>query len=269
MNKGIINDLIKNFEIKILERHLIYAFLTRNDIQYERSPVLSELFSDFSAIPEVWLTVSTLELKNLKDLEHTLELLTPNTDRKLNGAFFTPTHVVEFIINEVAPKEKDRCLDPSSGCGAFLIGLIDYFKNTFNKHVKNIVRENIYGSDILDYNISRTKTIISIYELMSGEIIEERDFNLFFQDSLREQWDTKFDVIVGNPPYVKYQDLSDNNRRFLTSQWETINSGAFNLYFVFFELGFKLLNDEGRLGYITPNNYFTSLSAQSLRSFFY
>ena len=40
------------------------------------------------------------------------------------------------------------------------------------------------------------------------------------------------------------------------------------MYFAFFELGLKLLSKNGRLGYITPNNYFTSLSGEPLRTFF-
>ena len=88
------------------------------------------------------------------------------------------------------------------------------------------------------------------------------------QDSLRGDWNKKFDVIVGNPPYVKYQDLSDANRAYLLKEWTTIQSGTFNLYFAFFELGYQLLDNNGRLGYITPNNYFTSLAGKNLRAFF-
>ena len=69
--------------------------------------------------------------------------------------------------------------------------------------------------------------------------------------------------------YVKFQDLSECNRKFLLKYWNTTKNGAFNLYFVFFELGYKLLSNNGTLGYITPNNYFTSLAGEALRSFFH
>ena len=42
----------------------------------------------------------------------------------------------------------------------------------------------------------------------------------------------------------------------------------FQPLFCFFELGYQLLKENGRLGYITPNNYFTSLAAKTLRGFF-
>ncbi|MFV0531273.1 MAG: N-6 DNA methylase [Flavobacteriales bacterium] len=61
------------------------------------------------------------------------------------------------IIKEVAPKNNDKCLDPSCGCGAFLISLVEYYQKTFNKSIKATIKENIYGSDILDYNVKRSK----------------------------------------------------------------------------------------------------------------
>jgi adenine-specific DNA-methyltransferase len=85
---------------------------------------------------------------------------------------------------------------------------------------------------------------------------------------LQTDWQMQFDNIVGNPPYVKFQDLSDENRISLAKNWQTVQNGTFNLYFAFFELGYKLLKPNGTLGFISPNNYFTSLSGESLRRYF-
>jgi methylase of polypeptide subunit release factors len=194
-------------------------------------------------------------------------MLIPNNDRKLNGAFFTPTYIVDSIIYEIRPKENDRNIDPSSGCGAFLIGLAEYYHKYYEKPVKQTVKENIFGADILPYNIERAKRLLSIYALQYDEILEESDFNLYQRDSLRYQWTEKYDNVVGNPPYVKFQDLSDENREYLVRHWKTIEKGTFNLYFAFFELGYDLLKENGQLGYITPNNYFTSLAGETLRTF--
>jgi methylase of polypeptide subunit release factors len=195
-------------------------------------------------------------------------LLIPLEDRKLNGAFFTPSYIIDFIINEIKPEVHHLTLDLSCGCGAFLVGLVSYYKANFDKTIKSVVQQNIYGSDILAYNIHRTKLILAIYALEHGEILEECDFNLYHQDSLKARWTQQFDVIVGNPPYVKFQDLSIENRDFLSKQWASVEGGTFNLYFAFFELGYNLLKPTGQLGYITPNNYFTSLSGESIRRFF-
>ena len=268
VKKLILNNLIANHDIESLERHLIFQYLTNKKLDYSQSPILDNYFKEFEQNAKLFLDVSSLEIGTIKDLENHLELIIPISDRKLNGAFFTPDYIIDFIISEVKPQPNEKNLDPSCGCGAFLIGLTDYYRKEFSKSVKSIVRENIYGSDILEYNIHRTKLLLTIYALQNSEILENDDFNLYNQDSLKADWKLKFDTVVGNPPYVKFQDLSNESREFLVNNWTTVEGGTFNLYFAFFELGYKLLKPTGRLGYITPNNYFTSIAGESMRRFF-
>ena len=268
MNKGIINQLLKKHKVKVIEQHLIYTFLKNKSINFVDSSMIVDLFKDFTLNAELSMLVSSLGISDLKQLENYLELIIPKHDRKVNGAFFTPTYIVDYIINQVTPTKTDKCLDPSCGSGAFLIGLVSYFKNKHKKSIKQCIQQNIYGSDILDYNVRRAKILLSIYGLLNDEIIEDSDFNIYHQDSLKAEWTDKYEVVVGNPPYVKYQDMSDGNRTYLIENWQTIKNGTFNLYFAFFELGYNLLSANGRLGYITPNNYFTSLAGLSLRQFF-
>ena len=268
MKKSILNELINTHDLKDLERHLVFSYLINNKLDFTKSPILNEYFKSFEQNTKLYFDTSSLEISTIKELENHLELIIPQGDRKLNGAFFTPNYIIDFIINEVKPQENHKNLDPSCGCGAFLIGLVDYYKRTFNKPIKNIIKENIFGSDILEYNIHRTKLILTVYALQNGELLSDIDFNLYHQDSLQAKWNDSFDNIVGNPPYVKFQDLTEENRIYLSKNWTTTEGGTYNLYFAFFELGYNLLNPTGKLGYITPNNFFTSLAGESLRKYF-
>ena len=248
IKKGILSQLIQNHDLTSLERHLVYSYLTNNKLSFDKSPILTSYFKDFEQNPQLYFDTSSLNISSIKELENYLELIIPVGDRKFNGAFFTPDYIIDFIINEIQPKENDTNLDPSCGCGAFLVGLTDYYKRTFNKPIKKIIKENIFGSDILEYNIHRAKLILTIYALQNGEQLKDTDFNLYHQDSLRTSWKMSFDNIVGNPPYVKFQDLTDDNRNYLAKHWTTVEGGTFNLYFAFFELGHKLLKPTGKLG---------------------
>jgi adenine-specific DNA-methyltransferase len=268
IKKGILNQLIQTHDLTSLEKHLIYSYLTNNKLSFDKNPILTSYFKDFEQNPQLYFDTSSLIISSIKELENYLELIIPVGDRKFNGAFFTPDYIIDFIINEIQPKENETNLDPSCGCGAFLVGLTDYYKRTFNKPIKKIIKENIFGSDILEYNIHRSKLILTIYALQNGEQLKDSDFNLYHQDSLRTNWKMSFDNIVGNPPYVKFQDLTDDNRNYLSKHWTTVEGGTFNLYFAFFELGYKLIKPTGKLGYITPNNYFTSLAGEALRKYF-
>lgn len=268
VKKGLLNQLVQTHDLTSLEQHLIFSYLTNNKLNFDTNPILKSYFKDFEQNSQLYFDTSSLNISNIKELENYLELIIPIGDRKFNGAFFTPDFIIDFIINQIQPKENETNLDPSCGCGAFLVSLTDYYKRTFNKPIKRIIKENIFGSDILQYNIHRAKLILTIYGLQNGEQLKDSDFNLYHQDSLRTNWKMSFDNIVGNPPYVKFQDLTDENRNHLAKHFTTVEGGTFNLYFAFFELGYKLLKPTGKLGYITPNNYFTSLAGEALRKYF-
>jgi hypothetical protein len=276
VNRILLAELLTQSRLVDIEKHLVFSFLRQMGVPYSQSPILKSYLRGFKAKAKLLLKIDNLAMQNLKELEYLLELLIPPKDRELNGAYFTPMYIVEYIINEMKPAPNHFNLDPSCGCGSFIVGLAEYYRRVYSKPIRASVRENIFGADILDYNIRRTKLMLSILALQYGETLSNEDFNLAVQDSLRANWNEafsrnpigKFDNIVGNPPYVKFQDLSELNRCFLSEQWTAIRSGTFNLYFAFFEQGYNLLKDDAKLGYITPNNYFTSLSGESLREFF-
>lgn len=262
------NTSILDIDAFLIEQSLIYRFLTENNIAYKQNRFLSTYFEKFNAASCTDDSISNAKKTTFDDLFFELEQLIPNNDRKLNGAFFTPSYIVDYIVESVHPSKSAKVADISCGIGIFLLGLIRYFQKHHNTTIKECVKKNIYGVDILDYNVRRCKLLIIIYGLLNNENIEEDDINVICDDSLNRKWEIEFDGVVGNPPYVKFQDLDDITRNTLLEKWETTKYGTFNLYFAFFELGYKLLKGNGKLGYITPNNYFTSLSGEVLRQYF-
>jgi adenine-specific DNA-methyltransferase len=267
--KNIVQKLLKTNDHAQIEKHLVHFFLESNGLSSSGSGLLSKYLKGFKLNASLTSQISTLGISSIKELENCMELIIPAPDRKLNGAFFTPDYIIDFIIKEIKPQKKDSNFDPSCGCGAFLVGIAEYYKKSFNQSIRKTVKENIFGSDILEYNIRRTKLILAIYALQDGEILETDDFNLWHKDSLKTRWKRKFDNIIGNPPYVKFQDLSSESRKSLPMRWNTTGTGNFNLYFAFFELGHQLLRSAGKLAFITPNHYFSSIAGESLRSYFH
>ena len=78
------------------------------------------------------------------------------------------------------------------------------------------------------------------------EVINPFDF-----DELR------FDVIVGNPPYMKSEDMKNITPLELPLYKEYYDSAykQFDKYFLFLERGMELLTDNGILGYIVPSKF--------------
>lgn len=268
MDNITLNTIIKKFDIESIEKHIIYLYLLANNIDYKSNKFLTSYFNGFIVSEEIQTDIQKLNHFTLEELAVDMELLIPNNDRVVNGAFFTPSNIVDYIIETIAPKKNAKVADISCGSGAFLLGIVRYFKNKYHKKISSIIKDNLYGVDILQYNVQRSKLLLTLIALQDRENIDENLINVVCADSLKKKWDLSFDAIVGNPPYVKFQDLTDETREYLSHNWSTTTFGTYNLYFAFFELGYKLLNQNGKLGYITPNNYFTSLSGECLRTFF-
>ena len=84
---------------------------------------MTKYFEGFDENIKLFIDSSILNINTIKELENCLELIIPIQDRKVNGAFFTPEFIIDFIIKEISPLEADKNLDPSCGSGAFLVGL--------------------------------------------------------------------------------------------------------------------------------------------------
>ena len=97
----------------------------------------------------------------------------------------------------------------------------------------------------------------------------ELEFPIAFyeQDGSRKS-DDGFDAVIGNPPYIKIQNLRQTASEFAdyaTREYE-VASGRFDIYALFVERGVSLTNDR-KLSYILPNKFFESGAGQSLRQF--
>ena len=99
MNKAIVNEFIKNQDTTSLEKHFIYAYLNSKKLDFSKSIILTEYFNGFIKLPKLYFEILTLDISSIKELENYLELIIPNSDRKLNGAFFTPNYIVDFIFS--------------------------------------------------------------------------------------------------------------------------------------------------------------------------
>ena len=74
-----------------------------------------------------------------------------------------------------------------------------------------------------------------------------------------------FDVVIGNPPYVRQEQIK-HLKEALKAQFECF-TGTADLYVFFYERGLKLLRSHGVLTYISSNKYFRAAYGQKLRHF--
>jgi len=77
-----------------------------------------------------------------------------------------------------------------------------------------------------------------------------------------------FDVVIGNPPYMRIQGIQKNNPKLAQYYKETFESatGRFDLYVLFTEKGLSFLKQAGILNYIMPHKWINSSFGQGLRN---
>ena len=78
--------------------------------------------------------------------------------------------------------------------------------------------------------------------------------------------DAGFDVVVGNPPYVRSQLLKSNDKVYFSKTYISA-SNQYDLYVLFIEKAIKILKQNGFLGFINPNKFLISDYGLKLREF--
>ncbi|WP_316248128.1 Eco57I restriction-modification methylase domain-containing protein, partial [Elizabethkingia miricola] len=171
------------------------------------------------------------------------------------------------ILNEVT------IADISCGCSGFLYTTAKELRRRTRNTYQHIFQNQIFGLDIQEYSVIRSRLLLSLLALSEGEDVEEFHFNLHQGDALLFNWDEfypgfdGFQIIVGNPPYVSARNL-DKNAKENVKLWEVCSTGNPDLYIPFFQIGYENLAPNGVLGFITMNTFFKSLNGRALRSYF-
>lgn len=195
---------------------------------------------------------------------------------KLNGKIYTPEFIIKKILDDISFDGKEilgkTILDPACGDGKFLIEVVKrIIKNSpYQDLEKNL--KKVYGWDIdpeainsCRNNLNSLVKDMNIHIHWNLEVCNSLE--KIVQDNLFvEANQQKFDYILGNPPYIRIQNLDENIRKFIQNNFFLCKNGSTDIYIAFFELSMKLLSDTGICAFITPNTYFYSEAGKKLRA---
>lgn len=273
MNNAI-TYLLKNYSIEEIENMTIKLFLDKHYLGFVFiNKLINTRIQNINVDCYEYIS-KNINLDSLEEVNIFFESLVSEKEKNENGIVFTPEYVCDYIVKNTIEKFDDntKIIDPSCGCGIFIISLLNYLKSKSNKTIIELLEENIYGIDITKNNIERTKIILTLYAIINGEDKEEIKFNFIEADSLFTDWnllfnENKFDYIIGNPPYVNNHNLKESYIIKLSSKFQTTTKGTFNIFYAFIEQSMKFLKEDGKLGYIVPNNFIHIQSAKPLRKF--
>ena len=191
------------------------------------------------------------------------------TAAKLNGQIYTPAFLVAKILDDIGYAGKQllgkTLLDPACGDGRFLCEAARRIAAVSPPDCLVQHWACLYGWDIdpeaVAACIRNLDQIAAPYGLSPA-------WNIAQRNALTEPYPHQFDAIVGNPPYVRIQHIDETQRRYLQQHYQFCRNGSTDIYIAFFEYCYQHLAPEGICALLTPNTFFYTQTAQTLRNFF-
>lgn len=188
-------------------------------------------------------------------------------ERKLRGGYYTPKKMADFISNWVIQNKEDKVLEPSCGEGEFIESMIERFMK-LNANKKQV------SSNILGIEINPTESKKSIKKFDKHGISAKKE-SIITGDYFKhcKKWlnnNKSFNGIVGNPPFIRYQDFNDEQKipaLGLMKRAGLKPNKLINAWIPFLIGSTLLLKSKGRLGMVLPAELFQVNYAAETRKF--
>lgn len=195
-----------------------------------------------------------------------------------------------------------KILDPACGSGAFLNAalqqlkiehtLIDYYWSNihagelnFTEIENTILENNLYGVDINEESVEIAKLSLWLHTAKKNRKLTTLNNKIKCGNSLIDdpsvagekafKWEKEFpevfakggfDVVIGNPPYVRIQQLQQNSIDFYFKNFKT-PCGKLDISILFFEKAYSLLNERGLLSFISTSQWLQTDYGKNIRKF--
>jgi hypothetical protein len=192
--------------------------------------------------------------------------------RAAAGVVYTPRDVCEPMVRLalaplLADRSRDELLslricDPAIGEGAFLIEIVRVLGEALAargmstaKARKLVAQHCVHGVDIDPRAVAISRSAVESF--VGGPVPQLRE-HLRVGDALAIRWPVRFDLVVGNPPYVRQELLANK----AALRGFTCYDGVADLYVYFIELAQRIAR---RYCLIVPNKWMTASYGRPLR----
>lgn len=167
-----------------------------------------------------------------------MEIIAKQNVKNKFGQYFTPKVIADFMIEMADISQKSKILEPSCGEGVFL----DLLQQ---KGFNNLIAFEIDPSLAQAFNCVQYKSFVSA------------------------KIDGKFDLVIGNPPYIRWKNLENELKQELSSNaiWNKYFNSLCDYLYIFILKSIELLNENGQLIFICPEYWMNTTHSISLRNY--
>ena len=191
----------------------------------------------------------------------------PKKERKKYGQFFTSEKTAEFMASLFTidfSKPQLRLLDAGAGTGLLTTALVSRLRNSGYKGDIFVI---CYENDpkvlpTLAKNLDNLEAALHIkYEIRIDNYLTSQTF---ISRDLYKKEAEEFDMVIGNPPYLKIAKDAPE-----ALAMPEVCYGAPNLYFLFWAMGINNLKDGGELVYIIPRSWTSGAYFERFRKYLF
>jgi hypothetical protein len=196
------------------------------------------------------------------------------------GAVYTRPEVVSFMLDiagysTALALTRWRVLEPAAGDGAFAAEVVVRLIRSYLAHggdirnAETVLAGCLVAVEVFEESASRLRGRLATVAMTEG-LPQESAARLASKwvvagDFLLLEIPAGFDLVVGNPPYVRQESIPDRLLSAYRLRFSTIYNRA-DLYVLFFEKGLELLNTNGRLIYICSDRWMKCAYGKRLRA---
>lgn len=185
-----------------------------------------------------------------------MRLKKDSSEQKLRGAYYTPLQLANAMVSLVVSQNINNVLEPSCGDGVFLDSLASL---NFINDIPDVTAVEIEPDE--------AEKVRNNYKENANVHVLNEDFLGFYQQVYGKQ---TYDLILGNPPYIRYQYLTETQRdiqsRILTSHGMKSNK-LINAWVAFLVACVQLLSENGKIAFVVPAEILQVVYAEDLRLF--
>lgn len=199
----------------------------------------------------------------------------PNGALERKGIVYTKQWVVELLLNLAGYTPENNLVDavavePSAGSGAFLDLMIKRLLGSCQKLGRPFwdCRNSLLAYELDNASAERARTTAVRVLLSQGATLElaERLAGFWVRtgDYLFESADVEADFVIGNPPYLRHEDIPENTATLYRKAYTTMRGRA-DLYIAFFEAALRQLRVNGVCAFICADRWMRNQYGADLR----